>query len=100
MYPFRLMQHGPYHTPLVAHVSTRRARDVSPRSTFGRPRVTLVDGRGVRFTPWSADVDALREYTLGAQVTSRTTSASRSASRCASTRPTTSVCPGPGNSLG
>ena len=25
------------------------------------PRVTLVDGRGVRFTPWSTDVEALRQ---------------------------------------
>jgi [acyl-carrier-protein] S-malonyltransferase len=67
-YPLRLMQHGPYHTPLVAAVA-ERARERLASLTWRRPRFTLVDGRGVRFTPWSTDVEALRDYTLGQQVT-------------------------------
>lgn len=33
-----------------------------------RPTVTLIDGRGVRHTPWSADPAALRDYTFGPQL--------------------------------
>lgn len=67
-YPLRLVQHGPYHTPLVAVVA-ERARERLADLRWRRPRFTLVDGRGQRFTPWSTDVDALRDYTLGQQVT-------------------------------
>jgi [acyl-carrier-protein] S-malonyltransferase len=67
-YPLRLMQHGPYHTPLLAPVA-ERARERLGDLRWQSPRSTLVDGRGVRFTPWSTDVEALRDYTLGQQVT-------------------------------
>jgi hypothetical protein len=30
-----------------------------------RPRLTLIDGRGARHTPWATDPGALRDYTLG-----------------------------------
>ena len=67
LYPFRLMQHGAYHTSLVSSVA-ERARETLSGLRFGRPRTTFIDGRGVRFTPWSTDVAALRDYTLGAQI--------------------------------
>ena len=66
-YPFRLAQHGPYHTPLASPVA-ERARTRFASLAFRRPEVTLVDGRGRRHTPWSADLADLRAYTLGAQV--------------------------------
>jgi [acyl-carrier-protein] S-malonyltransferase len=98
-YPFRLMQHGAYHTPLVAGVSDR-AREILSDLSFARPSVTLVDGRGVRFTPWSTDVDALREYTLGAQVTTPYDFALSIRVALREHAPDFLVCPGPGNSLG
>jgi malonyl CoA-acyl carrier protein transacylase len=67
-YPLRLVQHGPYHTPLLAGVAAS-ARERLSDLRWQRPRFTLVDGRGARSTPWSADVAALRDYTLGQQVT-------------------------------
>lgn len=98
-YPFRLMQHGPYHTPLVQSVADR-ARQQLARLDFMAPRVTLVDGRGARFTPWSTDVQALVDYTLGAQVVTPYdfTLSVRVALR--EHAPDHLVCPGPGNTLG
>mgnify|MGYP001172364309 CR=1 FL=1 len=98
-YPFRLMQHGAYHTPFVRPVSDR-ARESLARLDFRAPKIALVDGRGVRFTPWSADVPALVEYTLGAQVVEPYdfTLSVRVALR--EYAPELIVLPGPGNTLG
>jgi malonyl CoA-acyl carrier protein transacylase len=99
LYPFRLMQHGPYHTPFAAPVAERaRARLVDLR--FRAPRTTLVDGRGARFTPWSTDPRELADYTLGAQIveTFDFTASVRVALR--EHAPDRLVCPGPGNTLG
>lgn len=98
-YPFRLAQHGPYHTHLATPVSeaARRALD---GLEFRAPLTTLVDGRGRRHTPWSTDVAALAEYTLGAQVTTPFdfTATVRVALR--EHAPDRLVLPGPGNTLG
>ena len=98
-YPFRLAQHGPYHTPLASGVGAR-AREALTDLEFRAPRIALVDGRGVRFTPTATDVDALRDYTLGAQVDTPydfTTSVRVVLSEYA---PARIVLPGPGNTLG
>ena len=99
LYPFRLMQHGPYHTRLVAGVAAK-ARERLAGLRFTAPKTTLVDGRGARFTPWSTDPAELAAYTLGPQVTSPFdfTSSVRVALR--EHAPARLVCPGPGNSLG
>src|SRR5918992_1242352 len=64
------------------------------------PRVTLIDGRGARFTPWSTDPAALASYTLEEQVVSpyRFATALRVALREYS--PDVVVLPRPGTSLG
>jgi len=98
-YPFRLMQHGAYHTPLVQPVSDAALETLS-RLRFGAPRTTLIDGRGVRFTPWSTDVTELVRYTLTTQVTDPYdfTKSVRVALR--EHAPDQVVLPGPGNTLG
>jgi [acyl-carrier-protein] S-malonyltransferase len=98
-YPFRLVQHGPYHTPLCAEVSAR-ARERLTDLAWRAPEVTLVDGRGVRHTPWSCDVAALREYTLGAQVTEPYDFTRSVRVLLREQAPDELVLPGPGNSLG
>jgi malonyl CoA-acyl carrier protein transacylase len=97
-YPFRLVQHGPYHTPLAEKVA--EAARALERLDFRPPAVTLIDGRGARFTPWSADLRALRDYTLREQVVTPYdfTLSVRVALR--EHAPDHLVCPGPGNSLG
>jgi len=67
-FPFRLARHSAFHTPLLEHVS-RAAFDALPAELFQRPSTPLIDGRGVIWQPAGADVDALRTYTLGRQIT-------------------------------
>lgn len=98
-YPFRLAQHGPYHTPLVQKVADL-ARVELAGLAFDRPEVALIDGLGRRHTPWSADVGALRDYTFGDQVT-RTYDLTRSVEvGLKEYAPARLVLPGPGNTLG
>ena len=100
-YPFRLDAARP-----VPHAARRarspRARATrSPTSRSARPRRTLVDGRGARFTPWS---------TRRRRAARRTRSARRSTTPYDFTQsirvalrehaPDHLVLPGPGNSLG
>ena len=62
-YPLRLASADAWHTPLRA----RSAADAATRLgdlRWERPRVTIVDGRGVRFTPLSADPARLAEQSL------------------------------------
>lgn len=98
-YPFRLMGHGPYHTPLLEDVSSN-ARAKLGVLGFRAPEVTLIDGRGARFTPWSTDVDALREYTLGAQVVKPYDFGLSVRIALREFAPELVVLPGPGNPLG
>jgi len=98
-YPFRLAQHGPYHTPLASPVAAR-AREQLARLAFRAPAIALIDGRGQRFTPHSTDTDSLRAYTLGPQID---TPYDFTASVRVSTleyAPERLVLPGPGNTLG
>lgn len=98
-YPFRLAQHGPYHTRLASSVAAR-AREQLARLDFRPPTITLIDGRGLRFTPAATDLAALREYTLGAQIDTPydfTTSVRVATLEYA---PARLILPGPGNTLG
>jgi hypothetical protein len=98
LYPYRLKQHGPYHTPLVEGVA--RGAAALARLGWRAPKVTLVDGRGARFTPWSTDPLELAAYTLGPQLTTpfRFTASVRVALR--EYAPDLLALPGPGNTLG
>ncbi len=98
-YPLRLAQHGPYHTSLATSVADR-AREVLSDLDFHTPSIALVDGRGRRFSPWSTDVDALREYTLGGQVVEPFDFSAAVRVCLREWAPDRLVLPGPGNSLG
>jgi [acyl-carrier-protein] S-malonyltransferase len=93
------VQHGAYHTPFVRAVSDA-ALSTLTRLDFRAPAITLVDGRGVRVTPWSCDVGALVRYTLVEQVVEPYdfTRSVRVALR--EHAPDLLVLPGPGNTLG
>jgi [acyl-carrier-protein] S-malonyltransferase len=66
-YPFQLINHAAFHTPLLAQTS-QRAFDTLPQSLFNRPEFPLIDGRGAVWKPYSTDVAELYRYTLGTQV--------------------------------
>lgn len=97
-FPYRLKGHGPFHTPLLAGVAEKaqRLRHLDYRA----PAMTLIDGRGRRHTPWSADPDDLARYTVEEQVT--TTYDFNAGVRVALREyaPDRLALPGPGNSLG
>ncbi|MES2640124.1 MAG: hypothetical protein V4850_11595 [Myxococcota bacterium] len=66
--PFQLPLHSAFHTPLMRPTSERAFADLADLG-WRAPAVPLVDGRGVVFRPHHADPAAIRDYTLGAQVT-------------------------------
>jgi malonyl CoA-acyl carrier protein transacylase len=65
--PLRLVNHGPFHTPLMAG-SSERALTQLPAEWFGSPRLPMVDGRGHIWRPFASDPRALRDYTFVAQI--------------------------------
>ncbi|MHC4956822.1 MAG: ACP S-malonyltransferase [Planctomycetota bacterium] len=99
LFPFRLAGHGPYHTSLLRGVAEKAATQLA-RLQFKAPDVTLVDGRGARFTPWSTDPAELAAYTLGQQITTPFLFAKSVQVALREYAPDQLALPGPGNSLG
>ena len=66
-YPFQLINHAAFHTPLLYETS-QRAFELISSAHFQAPTVPLVDGRGFIWQPYSTNVEDLYEYTLGHQV--------------------------------
>jgi [acyl-carrier-protein] S-malonyltransferase len=67
-YPFKLQNHGAFHTPLLQSVSAQ-GKSMLPPEIFRSPRLPLIDGRGEIWWPHATELAALRDYTLGYQVT-------------------------------
>lgn len=66
-YPYQLLNHAAFHTPLLYETS-RRAFELISSHYFLRPQIPLIDGRGHVWQPYSTDCKKLYEYTLGHQV--------------------------------
>ena len=66
-FPMRLENHGAYHSPLMQHVRDSASELLSAKR-FRSPSVPLIDGRGCIWRPGAAPRQALRAYTLGAQI--------------------------------
>jgi malonyl CoA-acyl carrier protein transacylase len=98
-FPLRLAFHGPYHTPLLASVA-EAATDRFAGLDWRAPDVTLIDGRGVRFTPWATDPADLARYTLGEQIVTPYGFASSVRVALREYAPDVLVLTGPGNTLG
>jgi malonyl CoA-acyl carrier protein transacylase len=65
--PLRLVNHGPFHTPLMSG-SSERALAQLPAGWFGSPRVPMIDGRGHVWRPFASRPQALHDYTFVAQI--------------------------------
>ena len=66
-YPFQLINHAAFHTPLLKQTS-ERAMEMISSEIFGRPKIPMIDGRGQIWQPWSTEVEGLYRYTLDRQV--------------------------------
>jgi acyl transferase domain-containing protein len=66
-YPFQLLGHSAFHTPLMQPAS-EQGLDLLSDLRWGPPHVPLIDGRGHVFDPRTARPEDLRDYTLGHQV--------------------------------
>jgi acyl transferase domain-containing protein len=66
-YPFQLINHAAFHTPLLKETS-QRAFQMIPSSIFRNPKIPMIDGRGQIWQPWSTDTEELYRYTLDHQV--------------------------------
>ncbi|MGH2462337.1 MAG: ACP S-malonyltransferase [Candidatus Limnocylindria bacterium] len=98
-FPLRLAFHGPYHTPLVAGVSTEAQARYSTLD-WRAPAITLIDGRGARFTPWATNPVELAWYTLGEQIITPYRFATGTRVALREYAPDVLVLTGPGNTLG
>ncbi len=67
-FPLRLANHAAFHTALQAPVAAE-GRALLGADLFGQPERPMIDGRGKIWWPGATDTGALREYTLGHQVT-------------------------------
>lgn len=98
-YPFQLLNHAAFHTPLLSSTSEAAFAELS-QELFLPPQIPLVDGRGHLWQPYSTDISELYNYTLGYQVT-EVYDFSRAVTYCLK-----EFCPdhlvllGPGNTLG
>ena len=98
-FPMRLANHAAFHTDLQAPVA-QAGRAELPVSLFTSPRLPLIDGRGVIWSPHATNIDALYAYTLGHQVVEPYdfTHAIRVAAR--EFAPDVFIVTGPGTTLG
>ena len=64
--PLRLVNHGPFHSPLMQGSSDRALG--LPAEWIGPPDIPMIDGRGHIWRPHASSSDALRRYTFGTQI--------------------------------
>jgi len=65
--PLRLVNHGPFHSPLM-HGSSDRAMAQLPAGWFAAPDLPMIDGRGHVWRPFASGAEALRDYTFTTQI--------------------------------
>lgn len=98
-YPLRLTAADAWHTPLRSGAAAAAAERVGAL-TWDRPNVTLVDGRGVRFTPWSTDPTELAAQSLVSHAEAPYDFARAFRVALREYAPEVVLLPGPGASLG
>lgn len=98
-FPMRLGNHAAFHTAMQQPVAEQGRALLSP-GLFGQPVLPLVDGRGAIWWPHASDVAALRDYTLGHQVTETYDFTRAIAVAAREFAPDLFIVTGPGTTLG
>lgn len=98
-YPFQLVNHGAFHTPLLKDISEKASHSLY-QLDFKPPQIPMIDGRGHIWQPYASNKAQLYDYTLAHQVL-KTYDFTRSiAVALKEFAPDHLVLLGPGNSLG
>ena len=98
-YPFQLVNHGAFHTPLLKDISETAEHSLY-RIQFQKPQFPMIDGRGHIWPTYATNHKELYDYTLGHQVT-ETYDFTRSIEVALKEfAPDHLILLGPGNSLG
>ncbi len=66
-YPFQLINHAAFHTPLLRQTS-EKAMQLLGQELFHRPQMPLIDGRGHIWNEFTSDQKSIYNYTLNHQV--------------------------------
>lgn len=98
-FPFRLAMQEAWHVPHRAKAAALASERLA-NLAWSSPSVTLIDGRGVRFTPWSTDPLELARYTLRDQPATTYDFARGLRVALREYAPDIILLPGPGASLG
>jgi [acyl-carrier-protein] S-malonyltransferase len=98
-YPFQLINHAAFHTPLMRGTS-ERAFTMLGQDLFHAPETALIDGQGKIWQPYSTDVHELHRYTLGYQVVEPYDFTGAITVALREFAPDTLILLGPGGSLG
>lgn len=98
-YPFQLVNHAAFHTPLLKETS-HRAFEMLSADLFSRPKIPMIDGQGKIWQPYSTDIEDLYHYTLGHQVIEIYDFTKAITVALKEFAPDKLVLLGPGNSLG
>ena len=97
-FPSRAAMQEAWHLPLRAHAAARASERLAGLD-WSPPNVTLIDGRGARFTPWSTDPAELAHQSLIVQPTSTYDFATSLRVALREYAPEVLLLPGPGASL-
>ena len=65
--PMKLVNHGPFHSPLMQGSSQRAIKQL-PAAWFGSPEVPMIDGRGRIWRSFASAAEALWRYTFTTQI--------------------------------
>ena len=98
-FPLRLANHAAFHTPLQEPIAEKGRAALGPY-LFKQPELAMVDGRGSIWYPQATDLTALREYTLGHQVTQTYDFTAAIHTSVREFAPDCLIVLGPGNTLG
>ena len=97
--PLRLPNHAAFHTSLM-HDVAQMGQDALPQSMFADPSTALIDGRGHVWHPKATNLDDLRDYTLGHQITQAYDFTAAIISAARNFAPDRFIITGPGTTLG
>ncbi len=98
-YPFQLVNHGAFHTPLLKEISEIAEHSLY-KIKFGNPSIPMIDGRGHIWPTYASNSKELYDYTLGHQVTETYDFTKSIEVALKEFAPDHLILLGPGNSLG